>query len=110
MNTDLQRQNSPYAVLGRRISLSLELTVYNGIPFPFKQLPTYYLDEYLGPILVLGWLLFLEVADRVMLSAVSCGVPSLGPAKCFYILLYQRFIIICCTRKICLVFENLNHY
>ena len=60
------------------------------------------------------------VADRVMLSSALCGVPFLGAAQCFYIFLYQRFIMtyfrqhqesMSCFRKFKLLFRQpLDHY
>ena len=103
----------------RRVSFSLELAIYNGIPFLFKQISSNYLDEYLGRGLILGWWLLHGVADFWMLSAVLSGVSFLGAAQCFYILLYQTIIMICfrlcsesvsCFWKWKLLFRHFDHY
>ena len=62
--------------------------ITTGFHFLFRQLSTNYLDDYLALSRVLRWGLLHGVAERVMLSAVLCGVSFLGAPRCFCIFLY----------------------
>ena len=81
--------------------------IYNGISFLFfiYQLFRLTFKTWSG-----SWIVaFARSGRRVMLSAVLCGVPFLGAGQCFYIFLYQRFIMTC-FRLYVLFRQPLDHY
>ena len=100
----------------RKVSLFIIRTdnlQQNSFSFLNNYLPTIYINTYdLVLYLVLGWWLLRGVADRVILSLFSVESLSWVPlsVSTYSSIKDLLWLAFSCTRKVCLVFENLNYY